>query len=49
MNYYDNELKESIKNDYVNGTSFDDIISKYNLGKISFYIWLWQQHTKTMG
>ena len=31
MNYYNNELKESIKNDYVNGISFDDIVSKYNL------------------
>ena len=32
MNYYSKELKESIKNDYVNGLSIDFIGEKYKLG-----------------
>ena len=31
MNYYSLELKEKIKNDYINGINFNDIVEKYKL------------------
>ena len=31
MNHYSDELKNSIKKDYLEGIDFNDIVTKYNL------------------